>query len=186
MSGSAALQRAALVTHGSRIDAMNQPAQPSETSKARVLAALLLLGLIVLIGATVYQLAFALSLLSFGTLPGKGPAGSDLAVIAALMAMVEGAAVSLVFSSPLRLVRGLEAALAPAAATFVTARFYTFDPYYFPALRRISENGVVPAAWIFALFTAALLVGLCAWTWPALGSRLTGLLLILCLFTTIL
>jgi hypothetical protein len=150
------------------------------------LTPLLILVLTVLVIATGYELAFALGLLPLGRLPGKGPEGSNVAVVAGLLAMVSGAVLSFVVPSSSRLTRGLAGLLAPAGAAFITARFYTFDPYYLPTMRRISEGGVISPAWIFGLVAAAVVAGVCAWLWPPLGSRLTGIVLILCIVTTFL
>jgi hypothetical protein len=118
-------------------------------------------------------------------LPGKGPAGSDSAVIAALLAMLAGAGLSaaLAFSSGAAGV--LAAALAPASAVFMTARFYTYDPYYAPTLRRMSDGGVISETWTFGLLLAALLAGLCTRLWPPLGHAVTVPLILLCAFTTV-
>ena len=40
------------------------------------------------------------------------------------------------------------ALLAPAAAAFLVAYFFTFDPYYAPSERRYSDGGAVPLGWI--------------------------------------
>jgi hypothetical protein len=85
-------------------------------------------------------------------LPGEGPAGGGAVLAAALAAMLVGAAVSLVAAR-----RGssrpsaADVLLAPGAAALVVARFYAFDPYYAPTLRRMSEDGAVPDWWVFLL-----------------------------------
>ena len=42
------------------------------------------------------------------------------------------------------------------AAAFLVARFYTFDPYYLPTLRRMSDGGLVSPALVFAVAALAL------------------------------
>ena len=48
-----------------------------------------------------------------------------------------------------------ESVLALAAASaLLLARFHSFDPYYVPTLRRMSDGGVVGAAWVYGLIAA--------------------------------
>ena len=77
-------------------------------------------------------------------------------MLGALLAMVVGTFL---------LVRGVRPAafVAPAAALFVTARFYTGDPYDAPYFQSYADGGF--PVWVFLLLGAALLTGVTAWVW---------------------
>src|SRR5438093_7441124 len=72
---------------------------------------------------------------------------------------------------------------APAAAPFMLARFYTYDPYYLPTLRRYSDGGAVPAAWIFSILAVSIVVGISTRVRPRTGSMASALILPLVLLT---
>ncbi len=140
-----------------------------------------LVALVVLGGATIYKTAVALGALSVGPEPGRGPAGEGVVVAAALLALFVGAVASFANASRPRPDVGVVwPLLAPAAASFVVARFFTFDPYYAPTFRRSSEDGLVSPWWILALVTAALAVGALIRAKPRYGAILTCSLLVLC------
>jgi hypothetical protein len=61
-----------------------------------------------------------------------------------------------------------------ASAAFVLARFYSYDPYYAPTLRRFSEDGFVPDWWVFTLVGLAVAGALVAGARPGLG-RVAGI-----------
>jgi hypothetical protein len=106
--------------------------------------------LAVLAVSTLHQVAVAAGWIAMGPRGGDDPAGTTAALIAALVAMVAGA-VALGAT-----VRSRLAPLVPlAAVAFVVARFYTFDSYYAPALRRMSDGGLVAPGVIYALIVAA-------------------------------
>lgn len=75
--------------------------------------------------------------------------------------------------------------VAPAAAAFVVARFYAFDPYYAPSLRRASDGGLVPTAEIVVVVAVSLVAGCLVATRPRLGSAATCCALLLCAFTAL-
>jgi hypothetical protein len=78
------------------------------------------------------------------------------------------------------------ALFAPAAAAFVTTRFYTYDPYYLPSLRRYSDDGASSAEWILGMLVASLVVGASARLLPRAGSLATTFMLPLLLVTSLL
>jgi hypothetical protein len=109
--------------------------------------------LAVLAGCTLHQVAVAASWIAMGPEGGDDPTCTTAVVIAALVALVAGA-VALGAT-----VRSRLAPLVPlAAVSFVVARFYTFDSYYAPALRRMSDGGLVAPGLIYALIVAAVVV----------------------------
>ena len=131
----------------------------------------------VLAGATAYEAALALGAGTIGPAPGDGVAGDDWVRLAAIAAMLLG--VVLAFGN-----RGLTLEFAPvAAAAFVVASFYTYDPYFAPSLRRYSDNGVVPTWWI-AVVAAVAVTNSAVSLRVGSGRRiLTAAVLLLCLFT---
>ena len=74
--------------------------------------------------------------------------------------------------------------LAPAAAVFVVARFYAYDPYYEPTLRRYSDNGATPPAWVWLVTAAAVVAGVLAWRVPRAGAVATAIVLVALTATT--
>jgi len=124
--------------------------------------------------ATCYEAAVALGMLSLGPSDGEGPRGETLVVGTAFLALL--------FSGPLLFAGSLgrtTTRLAPvplvslAAATYVVARFYSYDPYYAPTLRRMSE-GVVPGTWIVLLVVFAAGAAWYAVRSPRLGMALVS------------
>ncbi len=109
--------------------------------------------LVVLTACTVHQVAVAAGWLAIGRESGDDPTGTTAVVIAALVALIGGA---------IALGTRLRSRLAPlvplAAVAFVVARFYTFDSYYAPAHRRMSDGGLVAPGLIYVLIAAAVAV----------------------------
>ena len=120
---------------------------------ARKLAALVLLWALLLTAA--YDAVLAFGWVSIGIVPGAGAPGQDAAVVVSLVAMIASGVLVAARPTPLALV------LPPAALLVVVARYYTFDPYYAPSLRRLSE-GEVSVWWLVALGVASCAVSLFA------------------------
>jgi hypothetical protein len=118
--------------------------------------------LAVLAACAVHQVAVAAGWLAIGPQSGDDPTGTTAAIIAAIVAMIAGAAVL----STRR--RSRLAPLVPiAAAAFVVARFYTFDSYYAPTLRRMSDGGLVAPGLLYMLIVAAFVVAALMARWPS-------------------
>jgi hypothetical protein len=85
-----------------------------------------------------------------------GPHGEGFVVLGALVAMLVGAVL---------VVRGVRPAalVAPGAALFVAARFYTGDPYDAPYFQSYADAGF--PVWVFVLLGAAMVTGITAWVW---------------------
>lgn len=124
--------------------------------------------------ATCYEAAVALGMLRLGPSAGEGPRGETLVLGAAFLALV--------FSGPLLLacsLRRTTTRLAPvplvslAAVSFVVARYYSYDPYYAPTLRRMSD-GVVAGSWIILVVVFAAGAAWSALRTPRLGLGLTS------------
>jgi hypothetical protein len=102
-----------------------------------------------LVAAASFELVLALQ---------RSTGENDLVWGLAILAMLVG--VGIVFRS------GRVASLfAPAAAFFVTARFYTGDSYDAPTFRRHADGGIFPPVWIFVLLGLALLAGITTFSW---------------------
>lgn len=67
--------------------------------------------------------------------------------------------------------------IAPAAAAFLVARFFAFDDYYLPTLRRMSDGGWVAGWWIVALVVLALVAAVVAKIQPRAGVAMTSFVL---------
>jgi hypothetical protein len=115
--------------------------------------------LALLLAATVYEGLIATSVIHLGSEPDEGAQGSGIVLATGLGAILVGAALALAHSY-----RGpappFVELLAPASAAFLLARFYTFDPYYLPTLRRLSEDGLLSPVLVYALAGLAVLAGI--------------------------
>jgi len=129
--------------------------------------------------AAVYEVAVALEAFSAGS-------RDDLAILVALVALFVGAGTSLVHACLVRVEVAMAwLLLAPVGAGFVVARWYSFDPYYAPTLRRRSEDGFVSGVWIVALVGMALGAAALTRLFPRAGAIVTGVVLVLCAITAV-
>jgi hypothetical protein len=107
----------------------------------------------VLVLATVYETLVAFGVIELGSLPGEGPPGELTIALIAVLTMLMAAGLALVAALGARV--PFVYLLAPAAAAFLVARFYTFDPYYLPTLRRFSDDGMLSPELVFAVVALA-------------------------------
>jgi hypothetical protein len=112
----------------------------------------------VLVAAAGYELAVAVGASGVGEVPGAGAPGEESVALIALLAIVAGAGLAGLAllarspSTPLAL-------YAPAVASFLIARFYTYDPYYAPTLRRYADGSGVSPWYVFVLLALSLAAG---------------------------
>jgi hypothetical protein len=132
----------------------------------------------VLCAAAAYELVLVLGLVGSyaGSAPGKGVEGEGTVAAVAGLTMLVGAAVAGVHATRPRFPWAV-ALFAPAAAAFMTTRFYTYDPYYLPTLRRYSDGGAVPAGWILSMLAVSIVVGVSSRLRPRAGSIATAIML---------
>jgi hypothetical protein len=139
----------------------------------------------VLAAATAYEALVALGVIELGSLPGDDPPGAGIVLAAAVVSMLGGAAFALGMggfggrSSTAEL-------LSPAAAAFLVARFFTFDPYYAPALRRYSDSGLVSPLLVAVLVLVALAAAVLTHARPRAGLLLTAPVVLACALTALL
>lgn len=74
---------------------------------------------------------------------------------------------------------------APVAALFVTARFYTSDPYYGTLFRRYADGGSFSPVWIFLLLGLAIVAGIATQLWQRTRPFESLAVLALLLFTAL-
>jgi hypothetical protein len=137
---------------------------------------------VVLVAAAAFELALALGAAHVGSEPGDAAPGAEAASTAASFAMLAGIVLALVGAS--RDVRW-SAALSPAAGLFLTAFFYTDDPYDAPSQRRYSDGGAVASPAIYVVLAACVIAGVVAWRSPRIGGRLVAVALVVCWATTL-
>jgi hypothetical protein len=136
----------------------------------------------VLVAASVYELLIALGAISIGSEPGMGAPGDTAASIAAVAAMAAGAVVAGVGVARPR-ASWIPGAVGTAAAALVAVRLYTYDPYYAPTLRRMSDGGLVAPGWVFFLLGFAAVGGVLARIGLRAGWAWTAMTLLACLGT---
>jgi hypothetical protein len=138
---------------------------------------------LVLVVASAYEMAVALSWISMGAQSGDEPTGEVAVYIAALAALLAGI-VATMFSR--RILRPWPALLLPlAAAAYMTLHYYAFDPYYLPGKRRFSDGGLVPATWLYAVVVGAVIVAFAIRRRPSVAPVLTPLVLLVCAVTVL-
>ena len=133
----------------------------------------------VLAGAAAFELALALGAGSLGQVPGDGVDGEGWVRVAAFAAIIIGIVVAIRGDSSFPLIP-------VAAAAFVVASFYTYDPYFAPSLRRYSDGGALSAWWIYAVLVIALATAVIGVRSREAGRVLVPAVLILCLVTAVL
>lgn len=136
----------------------------------------------VLVAAAAYEVALMLWGSYAGLAAGEEPDGEVPVSSLAVLAMLVGVIVAVVCAVRSRVPRAV-ALFAPAAAAFVIATFYSYDPYYFPNLVRHSDRGHVSGSWILAMVSLSLGAAGLSLLKPRLGSIATSLTLPLLLFT---
>jgi hypothetical protein len=142
-----------------------------------VVAALGVLG-----ATTAYEAAVAFRVIELGSLPGEESPGGDIVSVAAALGLLAGA----VLTAALVRVRRptpLAALLAPSAAAFLVAHFYTFDSYYLPTLIRLSDRDFMPPALVFSVAGVAIASGLLTRVRPWLGLALSAPSILACALT---
>jgi hypothetical protein len=136
-------------------------AAPKIGSQGRpIIVAIVLLGCIAVLAlGALYEAAIALGILDIGPQPGDDPAGYApiiasvmvALVVAGVLLFVGGAVTPLGADWPTILVQLLDI----AAVGFVIVRWYSYDAYYAPSLRRMSDGGLIPGIWIVGLAAIA-------------------------------
>lgn len=165
-----------------RMAQLDYMASPRPASGRPILLAVLM----VLTAAAAYEAAVAFGWLSVGPEPGQAPVGNVIVLGATLLALFAGAGLCVVYASHGRpRADVLGSLIAPTAAAFVVARFYSFDPYYAPTLRRMSDDGLVAESWVYALVSLALLAAILTRIRPRLGLGLTALVLLMSALTAL-
>lgn len=119
-----------------------------------------------LLAAAGFELVFALR-------HAPSPDGEWVVRLVALIAMLVGAVI--VYRNG-----GAAALIAPAAALFVAARFYTGDPYDRPGFQSYAEGG--SPVWIFVLLGLSLLAAATTLLWRRTAPVETVAILVLLLF----
>jgi hypothetical protein len=134
-----------------------------------------------LLAAAAYELALALGAGSIGPEPGDDVGGATAVRLIAVLAMFAAAALA-----PFVVSRPWPAPLfAPAAAAYLVAFYFTYDPYFAPTLRRYSE-GNVAGRWIVVVAVIALANGVLTRLQPRIGRYTTSAVVALVLLTTVL
>lgn len=138
---------------------------------------ILILGGIAL--GVVSEAGIALRWISMGTVPRAGPDGRGLVLAVAILALLIGAitllSVAAVGSFPDRLL----ALFGPLSASFVVARFFSFDAYYLPTLRRMSSGGIVPAEMVVAIVVLGVVAFATTLRFPRVGQVVTAITMLL-------
>jgi len=139
---------------------------------------ILLVSIAVVAAGAAYELLVALGVIGLGPQPGDAPAGATAIVPLTLLALLLVGGLLLAAAMAGRRWNGWGRLAVPAAgaaaSAFLVARFYSYDPYYAPYLRRMSEGGVVAGRFIAVLVAATLVSGLLVRRWPRAASAGTA------------
>lgn len=139
--------------------------------------------LILLVGAACFEALVAIEVIRLGNVPGEGAFGGGAVFVAALLALLVAATVSVAHAVEARCERRLVwILLAPSGVVYVIARWYTFDPYYLPTLRRYADGGVT-GSWISVLSIAAIAAALLAIRFPRGGAVWVSVVLLVSALT---
>ncbi len=150
--------------------------------RPQVLAAGLVV--LVLIGAATYEAAIALGWLAIGSLPGEGRPEEEQVLLVAVAAQLAGAVLAATFAFGRRRKAAAAESMIPlAAAAFMAARFYTFDPYYAPTLRRMSDAGLVASWWVLTLVACSLVAAVLTRARLRVGLTVAAVVVPLCAVT---
>ena len=133
---------------------------------------------IVICAGTIYEAAIAFGWIAIGVTPGGEARHQGIVLTATALAILAGVVVTIISAGRNRMLP----ALMPSAAAFMVARFYTFDPYYAPTLRRAADAGLFSPVWVWTLAVVALFLAALALTHPRFAFAGAPVLL-LCLFT---
>ena len=115
---------------------------------------------------------------------GQRPVGQTVAEAVAALALVLAFALA-IGGAVRRAPTWASALFAPAGGAFVLAHYFTYDPYYFPTLRRYSDGGILPLWWLIVVVAGSILAGLLARHRPRSGSYTTSLILLVVFVTFI-
>ncbi len=135
---------------------------------------------LVLVAATISEGLVALGVV--GLSPSNGDWDvRDILLVAACFALFFGGPV-FVAAAFTRFADGLRPGVplvALATGAVVVARFLSYDPYYAPYLRRMSDGGILPGWWIVVLAGAALGAAVLSRRDLRMGLVLTGIVMCL-------
>jgi hypothetical protein len=138
--------------------------------------------------ATCYEALIAFNVLKIGHLPGQAPSGNGVAVGAALLTLFVGGLLLLASSLRVHPTQPVPTRLLPvvclAAVGFVVARLLSYDPYYAPTLRRMSDGGISWYWTVFVILMAAAAAG-SALRSPRAGMALTAVVMWLSAITAV-
>jgi hypothetical protein len=134
----------------------------------------------VFVGAALYEAVLALDWISPGRDSGDDPTGQAGVTIAVLAAIAATFVVS-----TLRPRRWPFALVPVAAAAWMLAHYYAFDPYYLPTKRRYGDDGVVSPLWIYGVVVAAVGLSVASRRSSSAGAILTPLFVLVCLATVV-
>jgi hypothetical protein len=140
----------------------------------------------ILVAAACWELAVALKWVAFGQQSGEGAPGEGIAVGVAWVAMLAALVYSAAKGLRNRAAARADIVMPLAAAGLTAARFYSFDPYYAPYLRRFSDGGLVNPGWVYALAAASLIIAVLIKARVSGAVGLTAILLFLCIGTIML
>jgi hypothetical protein len=124
--------------------------------------------LAVLAVATAYELLVATEVVPMGDAPGEEAPGGAAIAVSGMLALLVAAGATFIRSLETRGRVAVFALLAPVGSAYLIARWYSFDPYYLPSLRRYADGGV-RGPWVVAVTLAAGGAGMLTLARPRLG-----------------
>jgi hypothetical protein len=139
-----------------------------------------------LLAGAAYEAAVALGVLEVGPEPGAEPPGRTVVFTVAELALL-GSALAAAAGAPRARGSRVTLTVVPlAAAAFLVARFYSFDSYYAPTMRRMSDDGAIPPGLVWSLAAGCAGASLLLRSRPRRGRALTAPVLFLVALTALL
>jgi hypothetical protein len=149
--------------------------QPSGHAVRTAVTALIAALALVVAAAAISEAAVALRIAGLGA-PDGGWSARDIVLVTAAAALFFGGPILVALASTP--VAGAAARSLPLAAVatagVVVARYLSYDQYYAPTLRRMSDGGILPAWWIVLVAVLPLIAAVLSRREPRIGLAVAG------------
>jgi hypothetical protein len=165
---------------GREVDRCDETAELQAQRDIRVSRVLFMVVLGLVAATAVFEAGIALRWIPMGTTPGADPAGRDLALLVTVLGLLVGALMLFALTAAGSHLDRRFVLLGPFSAGLLVARFFSFDAYYLPTLRRMSTGGAVPGSLVAAVVALGIVAAVVTVRFLRGGQLLTALTMLLC------